>query len=236
MNTFTRNSVCSRNGSITKYGHSGTIHQNGEVQKYPAIHSSRYGNDFYSSSNLHMKNEVIARMIRSNTADLHPKLLDESVTSIDDLKFFKYHNDKRYAHLSMNGMNHLNHSILSLGQKSHITGDTLNKPLYRKDIFYSRSVMKLADSVDNVEYIGSYYHDLDETEEAPHNLHSEENQTNECKNNICKGLKLIAGLSILKKPVFLLAVAMSVLWTSKCFSYNTKKKILALSNISEVSN
>lgn len=85
-----------------------------------------------------------------------------------------------------------------------------DRPLLRKDLFYSGSVYKLNSSLHPS--VNDMYHDkisftsVDSDATIKSCLDLEE---------FTEGLHIVTGLSLLKKPLFLLCIVMGVLWTSR---------------------
>ena len=100
------------------------------------------------------------------------------------------------------------------GTPVHLSSEIIQKPMYRKDIFYSGSVMKLPEmsglAADPDHFPGSVLRIPD----APSTDSEGSSQMLECR-EITYILQQLMGTALFKNPVFILCVVMSVLWTSK---------------------
>ncbi len=97
--------------------------------------------------------------------------------------------------------------------KRIINKDVFQKPLYRKDIFYSGSIWKLPQFKDNPDRM--LY------SESILRIPDHDSESGECFgcHDIGYTVKTLMGISLLKSPTFIICVLSSVLWTSKfCIS------------------
>jgi len=109
---------------------------------------------------------------------------------------------------------HLSGNIIARSAgKLHLSNEVLQKPLYRKDAFYSGSVKRLPEynrDPDRSVFTGSMMRIPDIALDDQSNGSSTRLDCSE----LSYILQSLMGLSLLKSPVFLLCVSMSVLWTS----------------------